>query len=802
VKKLLSVLLVAAMVLGLMGTAFAANDVTGTKYAAAVSRLNALSILKGYEDGSFKPNNNITRAEFAAVAVRALGLEAAAKGTIGGTKFADVPATHWAAGYINVAVGYGVIKGYPDNTFKPEAPVTNAEAIAMLVRVLGYEPAVVGEWPMNYISKASEIGLTTGLSFATDLPALRGDVALLTNAALTIDMMVQVGYGTLQTYAIVDQTLMANKLGMTEITGQVTSAPLYDRVGLKANEVVITNDEGTETYTFDAALNFNALIGHSVLAYAKDGNIVFVTDKTNAANVVTFTVHGYTATELVKKATPADVAYDFSDTDVVFFNHAAGTVTDITDAFDAGETVTVTLVVNSDKEILAVDATRWDNTVVVTSVTTGASGHIDYKAATTGTTALLDLNEDAIFTITDATGAVKTLADVAKNDVLSYGTNGAELFIRIVRNAVTGTVTKTTTADDTDITAYKVYVGTTGYSVATGAGMYDGTDYDAIDNTNVDSLVGSTGTFLLDAAGKIFYANVAAATPDQNLAFVASATWDVASIDGTTTYVKITKLDGTKTTIAIDTEDVVPGIGTLVEYTLDDGVIDTIAAFGADETGVATFDAKYDRVSVAMAGTYVITANTKVFNGLTAGAVPKAITWATIENVDGLTVDVYLNADYANRADMIVVTAGTIENAVETAVIMKSVYNVNTSTGAVKHLVVDEDGVEKDYVVGTLAVGSDTFAPNVLAYLTFDGAGKVTGIEKLVAADGAYTVTSDDDLVAGIVDGYFKVSTTVVYDATDDVPVKVDWASVGVDCVIDIFSTDGVNIDYVVITDK
>ncbi|MGB4437978.1 MAG: S-layer homology domain-containing protein, partial [Sedimentibacter sp.] len=142
-KKVLSLVLAMAMILSSFSFAFALpSDVEGTDYANAVARLEALDIIVGYEDGTFKPDNSITRAEFAAIAIRALGMEDIAIGSVANTKFADVRGTHWASGYVNLATAQGIIVGYPDGTFNPEAQVTYSEAIAMIVRLLGYEPAL------------------------------------------------------------------------------------------------------------------------------------------------------------------------------------------------------------------------------------------------------------------------------------------------------------------------------------------------------------------------------------------------------------------------------------------------------------------------------------------------------------------------------------------------------------------------------------------------------------------------------------------------------------------------------------
>jgi len=163
-KKSLVFLVVLTMVLSTIAPVFAAtpSDVTGTDYEAAVSQLVTLGVIAGYEDGTFKPDQSITRAEFAKIACYVVGVKDAADLSKGATKFKDVPATHWASGFVNIASEKGLLKGYPDATFKPEANVTYAEAITILVRALGMAPVVEGKgtWPANYLAKASAAGVT------------------------------------------------------------------------------------------------------------------------------------------------------------------------------------------------------------------------------------------------------------------------------------------------------------------------------------------------------------------------------------------------------------------------------------------------------------------------------------------------------------------------------------------------------------------------------------------------------------------------------------------------------------------
>jgi hypothetical protein len=201
-KKSLALVLALIMVLSSFSFVSAAPDfadVKGTKYEDAVARLELLNVLKGYPDGSFKPENTITRAEFAAVAVRAKGLAGvaeAAKGLPSG--FSDVPAGHWAAGYVGVAGSTGIVNGIGGGLFAPNAPVKYEEAVTMLVRALGYEVSAQtkGGYPFGYLIVAKEIDLLDDVIGTMGVPATRGMVAMLTDNALEIPMMVQVGFGT------------------------------------------------------------------------------------------------------------------------------------------------------------------------------------------------------------------------------------------------------------------------------------------------------------------------------------------------------------------------------------------------------------------------------------------------------------------------------------------------------------------------------------------------------------------------------------------------------------------------------
>ena len=95
-------------------------------------KLSAKDIITGYPDGTFKPNKSITRAEFAAIVSKYIKNPKAADEV-----FADVPMNHWAKDAIAKVKAEGWISGYPDGTFKPNAPITRAEAVSIVNRMFG-----------------------------------------------------------------------------------------------------------------------------------------------------------------------------------------------------------------------------------------------------------------------------------------------------------------------------------------------------------------------------------------------------------------------------------------------------------------------------------------------------------------------------------------------------------------------------------------------------------------------------------------------------------------------------------------
>ena len=111
------------------------SDVAATSwYNTAVSTLSSMGIITGYPDGTFRPNAAITRAEFAAIAARFDN-----NGDKAAAKFSDI-ANHWAKDEISIAYNNGWITGYPNGTFGPQRDITRAETMTLVNRVLNRQP--------------------------------------------------------------------------------------------------------------------------------------------------------------------------------------------------------------------------------------------------------------------------------------------------------------------------------------------------------------------------------------------------------------------------------------------------------------------------------------------------------------------------------------------------------------------------------------------------------------------------------------------------------------------------------------
>jgi len=112
------------------GTTTFSDVKQGAWYYTSVNTLASMNVIKGYEDGNYRPNAYITRAEFTAMAVRF------ATPTISDSSYGDVPKSHWAYGEISTAQYYGWIHGYPNGLFMPDKYISRAEVVTLVNKML------------------------------------------------------------------------------------------------------------------------------------------------------------------------------------------------------------------------------------------------------------------------------------------------------------------------------------------------------------------------------------------------------------------------------------------------------------------------------------------------------------------------------------------------------------------------------------------------------------------------------------------------------------------------------------------
>ena len=241
-KRALSLALASVMLLGMMvvGSSakglddFSDNAEIVNKDAVAVT--SAIGLFDGYEDGSFGPENVVTRAEMAVIICTMLYGAGVNVNQFAETNvFTDVPA--WAQGYVNLCSSLGIVAGVGDGKFDPNATVTTAQAVLMLCRALGYfqNAADFGDnWMLAATAKGTALGLY-------------GDLKLTANEGLTRDNVAELVFNAL-TKAVPVQYNELLGVYYNENKGIIYSLTFYytDTLGYKNFDLVYKTNENTD----------------------------------------------------------------------------------------------------------------------------------------------------------------------------------------------------------------------------------------------------------------------------------------------------------------------------------------------------------------------------------------------------------------------------------------------------------------------------------------------------------------------------------------------------------------------------
>lgn len=497
-KKVLSLVIAIAMVLSSFTVAFAApEDVTNENQVKAVDALMSLGIVKGYTDGSYKPEQTVTRAEMAKMLVEALGNGDLAQGSE--SSFKDAKGK-WYDGYVAMAAGLEMVTGYPDGTFKGDNPVSYQEAVVMTLRALGYTNSAVNNGVNSYnASKYKALGATLGLLKNVTFKnagANRGDIAVMIYNALECETVK------------INEKGLAEKIVADKYTEEIANSDpkrtkevivyevLLDRVADRDSVTVSVNSLNSKhkDYLGDK-IDLTPYMYQNITAYFNaDGEVIFV--KRVNSPVVKGDVTPIRTTDIqwtdADNQTKVYVTKEDDSVEKLQFKKTANH--EITVFLNGGETkaklvdfqwdgsldgAEVTFVLKDDIITYAI-ARQSTKTVQVTKA---------YKSgALTLDSITLPKNGSKVdLTKVTVTGAVDSIEDIAAKDVITVYNAAGE----------TGVPVKTELEVCRDTVEGKI--------TATNAGAYviDGKSYFA-GRSGLGLGVNSEGTFYLNSAGYIF----------------------------------------------------------------------------------------------------------------------------------------------------------------------------------------------------------------------------------------------------------------------------------------------------------
>ena len=602
-KKVLSIVLSLVLVICMMpvmafaGTNGAAySDIAGEKCEGAVSVLSALGVVDGYENGTYKPEQTVTRAEMAKLVITALGMDSYATATK--SSYSDMANAQWAIPVVEYATNLGIIEGVGGGRFSPGNPVTYEQAATMIVRAIGFTTdcnEMNGTWPAIYVQKATALGLfenVEGNNYGTG--ANRGDVAIMLYNALNTPMVYADKDGqTLTKFGkdgnVITMMTTLNKNGSTEY-GVLTPEDADDAltnvhslIGAagkiikdKDDKVLSIGDIQTEFLTGEYNKNTGKFtvgdVEYTIAPNAYSEYTAFVTDagKFTGAGTV--------------KADPQKV--------IAFRNNKAFQNAADLDTLTKSNKATYTLAVKvSGKTIKNIYSIGyWDASYgSVKKATASQLKKITSDKSLLGYDFAKD-DEGAIDTASFILNGVDTLSDIEEDNIVAvYATDrdsakGVITKVEVGTEVVTGKVTKVKTAAD----------GTKTYTV-------NDKEYKAssLPGANVTLALGEEATLYLDYAGKIYTTD--AVETGYNYAVALKPAGDGDGYDNDKLFIKLLKSDGNAEIFTLKKGVTAANIaeGDLVQYKLN-----------ADKeiSQIAEADSK-------------ITAQTKYNNGVIAGKI-------------------------------------------------------------------------------------------------------------------------------------------------------------------------------------
>jgi len=567
-KKLVTILLVMAMVLGMSSIAFGAtfSDTADLSKASqsSIAKLNALKIVEGYPDGTFKPANNITRAEFAKIATVIAGMQnsaAALQNTP--SQYSDTVAGSWYMGWVNLSSSQGYMKGYPDGSFKPNATITNAEVVTVLLRILGYNDNLPGPWPVDYIAKAASLDITEDVAFDAAAPAKRVDVAVMVDATLdtkTVDWDVEK-----EKFVDNDTKLMEESFDAAVNSDYIMNGTEMDDDVWSIDVDATDNDDDdldgdTLDLAADVAISDGGLVTWldwaiaDILYNADDEEVVYI-EITSTSMVVDGEDMDYNADD--EEIEILDKTYDFAD----YFSvgKVLGTTNNIS-LNNLSDDKAYRVLVNEDGDVYRITERTVDAPAIVDEYKTTTEKLTFKDKGTYQTASSIDFTDEDV--LVEKAGAFIQLADLKANDVLYIDENsyGYDYYIDVRTMTATG-VLQSARFDSVD-DATEVRIGGTWYDVADANTLSrnDGEDFDEnIDEAGLEDIYDEEVTFFLNKAMQVCIISSdvdGSGNESANIYGVVTRILSYDNIEDLATRIKVLKTDGTEATYTINTDDV------------------------------------------------------------------------------------------------------------------------------------------------------------------------------------------------------------------------------------------------------
>ena len=545
IKRLTCLVLAFLMIVSCIPVFAAFSDVPASSgYSQAVSALSQLGVINGYEDGTFKPDNDVTRAEFTAMLMRVMGA-----GSLGSASAADLPFTDisdtdssisWAIPNINTAYRNGIINGYPeDNTFRPNSNVLYEEAVKMVVCALGYGSYVdtnTEPWYTDYINQARTLTIIKTAQNMGNVgsPASRACIAQMLYDSLEVPLV--------ESGMLTNKTLLGDYLGYIKNTGYISAndvtsldnpdVTMHDnQIQIRAREPGSNNYE-VHTYAVENVADFQNKLGYQIdFFYAKN------TADSSVRSLFSYEIKTNNSTLEIKSgmidsnestngiiryypdATARTTNANIADDNIVIYNGKLYGANADSSRFNTSMIPRVGTIsmLDSDNSGTYDIINIWDYSVyyVSSKMTTERSITDNVTREGQGAKLYLDTDRENI-NIIRKSGERIDFGSIATGDVVCYAAsnpnNGGEAYATavVVSDKVTGTITSVYTGEDMTVNGQT-------YNFSEAAPWMPNASALGNNKTLEEPMASESGTYALDINGDVFAYNRNSAESNANV---------------------------------------------------------------------------------------------------------------------------------------------------------------------------------------------------------------------------------------------------------------------------------------------